>query len=59
MEKKSFDCVAMKRKGQEALLAEFETRRKEFATLTEFLEAKAKESEWVAVVWDKFGGRQP
>ena len=52
----AFDCVEMKRQSQEALLAEFESRRAEFATLSEFLQAKAKESDWVSAVWDRFGG---
>ena len=53
----AFNCVEMKRKAQEALLAEFETRREEFATLTQFLAAKAKESEWVSTLWQKFGAK--
>ena len=53
----TFDCVEMKRKSQEAMLAEFETRRNEFTTFTEFVDAKARESEWVAAIWDKFGGK--
>lgn len=56
---KPFDCVEMKRAAQQALLCEFEARRAEFPTLAEFLEAKAKESNWVTAVWDKFAPRQP
>ena len=51
---KTFDCVEMKRKAQQALLAEFKSRRGEFATLTDFLNAKAKESDWVSAIWDRF-----
>ena len=52
---KTFDCVEMKHKAQETLQAEFESRRDEFATFTEFLDAKASESEWVAEILAKFG----
>ncbi len=55
---KPFDCVEMKRKSQEALLQEFETRRDEFASLCEFIEAKASESKWVTETWNRFGDRQ-
>ena len=51
---KTFDCVQMKRKSQEALLAEFQARRDEFASLDEFLAAKARESEWVSATLAKF-----
>ena len=54
---KAFDCVEMKRKAQEELLAEFERRREEFATLTEFLDAKLNESERGSAIWAKFGGK--
>ena len=52
---KTFDCVEMKRQAQEALLAEYRARQNEFDSLTRFLEAKAKESEWVSALWAKFG----
>ncbi len=55
---KTFDCVEMKRKSQEALLKEFEARRDEFASLCEFIEAKANESKWVTETWNKFGSGQ-
>ena len=55
MKTKTFDCVEMKRQAQEELLAEFERRREEFATLTEFLDAKLNESERGAAIWAKFG----
>ena len=54
---KTFDCVEMKRKSQEALLGEYQARRSEFDSLTAFLEAKAKESEWVSALWEKFGAK--
>ena len=54
---KTFDCVDMKRKAQESLLAEFEARRGEFATLADFLQGKAAESEWVSLTWARFQGK--
>jgi len=51
---KTFDCVQMKRQAQEALLAEYRARQNEFDSLTTFLEAKAKESEWVSALWERF-----
>ncbi len=59
METKTFDCVEMKHNAQEALLAEFNRRRDEFATLPEFLDAKAKQSEWVSSMLSRFGGKKP
>jgi len=53
---KTFDCVGMKHEAQKALLAEFESRRGEFASLDDFLRAKAEESEWVSTTWAWFGG---
>lgn len=46
MRKKSkrFDCVEMKRKAQEALRAEFESRKDEFESYFDFLEWKADQS---------------
>ena len=35
---------------------EFDSRRGEFASLDDFLRAKAEESEWVSTAWAKFGG---
>jgi len=46
----------MKHEAQKALLAEFESRRGEFASLDDFLRAKAEESEWVSTTWAWFGG---
>jgi hypothetical protein len=53
---KTFDCVEMKHKAQKALLAEFDSRRQQFASLDDFLRAKAEESEWVSTTWARFGG---
>ena len=54
---KTFDCVEMKRRAQEALLAEYRARQNEFDTLTSFLEAKATESEWVSALWKRLAVR--
>ena len=43
---KSFDCVEMKRRAQEQLLAEYEARKGEFSAYWQFIEAKARESEF-------------
>ena len=43
---KSFDCVEMKRKAQEAILAEWEAHKGEFASYAEFLEAGIRRSQW-------------
>ncbi|MBU4270621.1 MAG: hypothetical protein KKE86_00820 [Planctomycetes bacterium] len=56
---KTFDCVESKRKAQEALEKEFESRRREFASFSDFLNAKAAESTKTAEIWKRFGGKQP
>lgn len=47
IEAKKFDCVEMKRKAQERLIQEYESRKNEFKSYPDFLRAKAQESEWV------------
>jgi len=60
MKTKTFDCVQMKHEAQRALLAEFGSRREQFASLSEFLHAKAEESDWVSSTWRRFqGGAKP
>ena len=56
---KAFDCVEAKRKVQEALEKEFESRRLEFALFSEFLNAKVAESTKTSDIWQRFGGEQP
>jgi hypothetical protein len=51
---KTFDCVEMKRQAQEALLREFHSRRQEFSTLADFLNAKVRESRQASAIWTKF-----
>ena len=42
--KKSFDCVEMKRKAQKRLRAEYEARKDEFSSYSEFITATAVQS---------------
>ena len=50
MKVKTFDCVEMKRQAQQRLWEEFESRKHEFGSYYEFLEAKANESELAKTV---------
>jgi len=54
---KTFDCLDAKRKAQEALEKEFESRRGEFASFSEFLNTKLAESEKTSEIWNRFGGK--
>jgi hypothetical protein len=54
---KAFDCVAMKRRAQEQLLAEYDARRAEFPSYVEFLNAKAERSELARLVRAKIAGQ--
>jgi len=51
--KKTFDCVEMKRRAQQKLRAEFESRRGEFSSYSDFLAATVEESPWQREVWGK------
>lgn len=51
--KKTFDCVEMKRRAQEELMAEYEQRKHEFSSIADFINAKSRESEWQRSLWDK------
>ena len=51
---KTFDCVESKRKAQEALEKEFESRRREFASFADFLNAKTAESKNTSDIWKRF-----
>ena len=48
---KGFDCVAFKRKAQQALWREFEERRREFPSFAEFVRAKVQEDPWAREFW--------
>jgi hypothetical protein len=50
---KTFDCVEMKRRTQEEILAEWESRKHEFSSYGTFLEAAIQESEWTHKTWER------
>ena len=50
---KTFDCVEMKHRAQEKLRAEYEARRDEFASYSEFLEATINEHPWQRRLWER------
>ena len=43
---KKFDCVEMKRRAQEKILAEYEARKSEFGSYWQFLQARTEQSPW-------------
>ena len=53
--KKGFDCVEFKAQAQRRLMEEFETRRHEFATYVDFLNAKAEEDPQSRALLVRFG----
>ena len=53
MRAKAFDCVEMKHAAQRKLRAEYESRKNEFSSYLEFLDAKARESQWQSEFWAK------
>jgi len=55
---KTFDCVELKRKAQQQLRAEYERRKAEFETYFDFLDAKARESDWVQRMEHKLRPRE-
>jgi hypothetical protein len=55
---KSFDCVEMKRKAQDKLHAEYESRKDEFSSYYAFLEGRAKESPWQQEFWRRVANAQ-
>ena len=57
-EPKTFDCMKAKRESQKSLENEYESRRREFASFSEFLNAKVKESEITSEIWKRFSGSQ-
>jgi hypothetical protein len=50
---KMFDCVEMKRRAQEKISAEWESRKHEFSSYGAFLEATVQESEWTRKTWER------
>ena len=51
--RKTFDCVGMKHKAQQEIMAEWAERKDEFASYGEFLEATIRESDWGRRMWEK------
>jgi hypothetical protein len=56
---KTFDCVEMKREAQRRIGAEYEARKREFASYWEFLNATAAESAFGAEMLAKFARAGP
>jgi len=50
---KTFDCVEMKHRAQEKLRAEYEARREEFSSYSDFLAATINEDPWQRQLWQK------
>ena len=55
---KVFDCVEMKQKAQEKILADWERRKHEFPSYGAFLEAGVRESDWGRRVWERISRRK-
>jgi hypothetical protein len=53
MKAKRFDCVEMKHRAQEKLRAEYEARREEFSSYSEFLAATIDEDPWQRALWQR------
>ena len=54
---KPFDCVEMKRKAQEKLMAEYQNRKAEFRSYGDFLRSKASQSKLATAIRAKLAGR--
>ena len=54
---KTFDCVEMKHRAQEKLRAEYEARREEFDSYSEFLATTINEDPWQRQLWEKISAR--
>ena len=50
---KTFDCVEMKHRSQQKLRAEYESRRDEFDSYSDFLVATINEDPWQRQLWQK------
>ena len=50
---KAFDCVEMKNRIQAERLAEYESRKGEFASYVDFINARVKDSELMKIVRQK------
>lgn len=50
---KTFDCVKMKHDAQKRLRSEYEARKGEFSSYSEFLAATIDEDPWQQDVWGR------
>ena len=50
---KTFDCVEMKNRIQAERLAEYETRKNEFSSYVDFIDARVKDSELANIMRQK------
>ena len=50
---KTFDCVEMKNRIQAERLAEYESRKDEFASYLDFINARVKDSELMQIVQEQ------
>ena len=50
---KTFDCVEMKNRIQAERLAEYETRKNEFSSYVDFINARVKDSELANIICQK------
>ena len=50
---KTFDCVEMKNRIQAERLAEYESRKGEFTSYVDFINARVKDSELMKIVQQK------
>ncbi len=53
---KPFDCVEFKRRAQEEVRAEYEARKSEFSSYSEFLKASIAEDPWASAMLEKLTG---
>ena len=54
--KKLFDCVEIKQKAQQEIMQDYEARKGEFSSYSEYLKTRVKESDWASSMWAAFGG---
>jgi len=52
---KTFDCVEMKNRIQAEMMAEYEAHKEEYGSFADFIEARARKSEWIQEVRKRFG----
>lgn len=53
---KAFDCVEMKERIQAEIRADYETRKDQFASFAEYLEASIKEDPWASAILEELTG---